>query len=59
MSEFTEKTKKDLEKILMDKNKALQEFRFNTSGSKNRNVKEGRNIRRDIARILTELNKKV
>ena len=59
MSEFAEKTKKDLEKILIDKNKALQEFRFNTSGSKNRNVKEGRNIRRDIARILTELNKKV
>ena len=59
MSEFKEKTEQELQKILTDKRKTLQEFRFNASGSKSRNVKEGRNLRRDIARILTELNKKV
>ncbi len=59
MSEFKAKTKEELQKILTEKRASLQEFRFNASGSKSRNVKEGRNLRRDIARILTELNKKV
>ncbi len=57
MSEFSKKTEQELQKLLTEKRAALQEFRFNASGSKSRNVKEGRNLRRDIARILTELNK--
>lgn len=56
MSEFKNKSKEDLMKLLGDKRKALQTFRFSVSGSKIRNVKEGVTIRRDIARILTELN---
>jgi ribosomal protein L29 len=57
MTEFKGKTEKDLKKLLADKRKALQTFRFNISGSKTRNVKEGRGLRKDIARIMTELNR--
>jgi ribosomal protein L29 len=55
MSEFKNKTAQDLKKTLVEKRKALQAFRFGSSGSKTRNVKEGLNLRKDIARILTEL----
>lgn len=37
---------------------SLRKFRFGISGSKTRNVKEGRNTRKHIARILTELNRR-
>lgn len=53
---FSKKTDSDLEKALREKRKALREFRFGSAGSRTRNVKEGHNLRRDIARILTELN---
>ena len=56
MSENKDKTEKDLEKLVTDKRKALQTFRFGSSGSKTRNVKEGRGLRKEIARALTELN---
>lgn len=56
MSEFLNKPKDELKKILAEKRKALQTFRFSIAGSKARNVKEGRGIRKDIARIMTELN---
>lgn len=51
------KDEKELVKTLKEKREALKNFRFNLSGSKVRNVKEGRGIRKDVARILTELNK--
>ena len=56
MSDHKNTNEKDLLKILSEKRKALQTFRFNMSGSKTRNVKEGVGLRKDIARILTELN---
>jgi ribosomal protein L29 len=56
MSEFKNKNRTELEKTLADKREALRAFRFGTSGSKTRNVKEGKNLKKDIARILTELN---
>jgi ribosomal protein L29 len=46
----------ELAKTLRDKREALRNFRFAISGSKLKNVKEGRTIRHDIAQILTELN---
>lgn len=55
MSDFKNKNSKELEKALYDKRVALKNFRFGIAGSKVRNVKEGRELRRDIARILTEL----
>ena len=55
MTEFKNKSKKDLVKTLNEKKGALQDFRFGGAGSKSKNVKEGKNLRKDIARILTEL----
>jgi ribosomal protein L29 len=52
------KTKQDLNKTLNEKRTVLRNFRFAVAGSKTRNVKEGKNLRKEIARILTELNKK-
>ena len=55
MHDFKNKNRKDLMKTLYEKKDSLQTFRFSGAGSKSRNVKEGRNTRKDIARILTEL----
>jgi ribosomal protein L29 len=44
-----------LEKSLMEKREALRTFRFGGAGSRTRNVREGRNLRKEIAQILTEL----
>lgn len=56
MKELKKKTEKELEKMLNDKREALRVFRFGMSGSKLKNVKEGHNLRVEIARILTTLN---
>lgn len=50
------KSETDLKKLLGEKKESLAKFKFGISGSRTKNVKEGRNTRRDIARILTALN---
>jgi ribosomal protein L29 len=47
----------ELKKALMDKREALRAFRFGSAGSKKKDVKEGAKHRKDIARIMTELQK--
>jgi ribosomal protein L29 len=59
MKEFLNKTEKELQKMLAEKRASLREFRFGTSGSQNRNVKNGKVLRKDIARILTLQNSKL
>lgn len=49
---------KELKQTLDEKSKKLADFKFGITAGKNKNVKEGRELRKDIARILTELNKK-
>jgi ribosomal protein L29 len=56
MSDFNNKSAQELVKALNEKQVALRSFRFGMSGSKTKNVKEGRNLRKEIARILTALN---
>jgi ribosomal protein L29 len=53
MKDLNNKSLKDLIKLLTEKKEALQVFRFGNAGSKSRNVKEGRSIKKDIARIMT------
>ena len=53
------KSERELTDLLREKKESLQKFRFGVTGSKVRNIKEGRNLRREIARILTELRKRV
>ncbi len=55
MAEKKIKKESDLHKVLAEKRKSLREFRFGVSGSKVKNIKEARNLRKEIARILTDL----
>ncbi|MBU4480188.1 50S ribosomal protein L29 [Patescibacteria group bacterium] len=55
MKNLEKKTEKDLQKMIAEKKETLRCFRFGSSGSKSKNVKEGVNTRKNIARILTEL----
>ena len=48
-------TEKELHKILTEKRESLRNFRFDTTGTKVKNVKEGLNTKKEISRILTEL----
>lgn len=50
------KSDKDLQKELSEERESIRAFRFGIAGSKVRNVKEGRDTKKQIARILTELN---
>lgn len=52
------KTPADLSKLVNDKREELRVFRFGGAGAKTKNVKQGRLIKKDIARILTVLNAK-
>lgn len=55
MSEHKNKTEKEISKLLNEKGEVLRNFRFAISGSKTRNVREGRNTRKEIARLMTEI----
>ncbi len=58
LKDITNKTVTDLTKMLGEKRESLRLFRFGGAGAKTKNVKEGRVIRKDIARIMTTLNDK-
>ncbi|MBL8158165.1 50S ribosomal protein L29 [bacterium] len=55
MADITKKSAEDLQKEIAEKREALRVFRFGGAGSRTRNVREGRNLRHEIARMLTEL----
>lgn len=55
--DLAKKNTKELADLLTEKRKTLRDFRFGLSGSNARNVKEGKFLKKDIARILTILNK--
>ena len=46
----------DMIKLLAEKREALRLFRFGVAGSKVKNVKEGAALKKEIARILTEVS---
>jgi ribosomal protein L29 len=58
MTELKEKNDKELDKDLVEKQNELRNFRFGVAGSKIRDVKTGKNLRKHIARILTEKSKR-
>lgn len=57
MKDSIKKTPKELMTLLKEKQTALRVFRFSVAGSNARNVKEGSVLKKDIARIMTLLNK--
>lgn len=46
----------DLHKEIREKREELRTFRFGSAGSRSRNVREGRTLRKDIARLMTEVS---
>jgi ribosomal protein L29 len=46
----------DLKRLVAEKREALRTLRFAVAGSKNRNVKLGKTLRKEIAQGLTQLN---
>ncbi len=59
MADLKTYTVEDLTKEITQKREALRVFRFGEAGSRTRNVREGRTLRRDIARLLTEYKTRV
>lgn len=57
--QYANKNVEDLKKELLSKRESLRKFRFDSSGSKTTNVKEAQNLRKDVARILTELRSRI
>ncbi len=53
--ELKEKNVAELTDLVKEKREELRKIRFGTAGSTMRNVHAGKNLRRDIARIMTEL----
>jgi ribosomal protein L29 len=49
----------DLNKLVLSKREELRVLRFSVAGSKNRNVKQAKTLRKEIARALTELNQRL
>lgn len=45
----------DLNRIVAEKREELRSLRFSVAGSKNRNVKLARTLRKEVARGLTEI----
>ncbi len=58
MTSIEKKNEKDIIQEIEEKRTELRNFRFSVAGSKTRNTHEGRYVRRQIARNLTELNKR-
>lgn len=55
MADFKKQDNTELIKAVADKREALRAMRFGAAGSRSRNVREGRTLRKEIAQILTEL----
>ncbi|MDE2071229.1 MAG: 50S ribosomal protein L29 [Patescibacteria group bacterium] len=53
---YNGRSKEELLKTANDKREELRVLRFGSAGSKNKNVKAVRTLRKDIARVLTAMN---
>ena len=58
ISEFKQKSKKELQRLLRNNQDKLRQLRFDLASGKVKNVREIRQIKKDIARILTILCQK-
>ena len=55
MADLTKQDVAELQKLVSDKREALRVFRFGGAGSRTRDVRAGRTLRREIAQAMTEL----
>lgn len=58
MAKFANKNKQELESLLEEKRENLREIRFNISGAGDTKPHEKQQLRKDVARILTELRER-
>ncbi|MCD6528361.1 50S ribosomal protein L29 [bacterium] len=58
IKELRQKSKKELEKLLEEKREKLRSLRFDLVSGKVKNIREIRETKKDIARILTLLHEK-
>lgn len=58
MSDITKKDSESLVVLANELRESLRSARFSVAGSRARDVKHGKAVRRDIARIETELSKR-
>ena len=58
MNELKNRTIEDLRALSVELRDTLRSFRFGGAGSRKRDVKQGRTLRHDIARIETELSER-
>jgi ribosomal protein L29 len=56
IKELKEKKISDLLKMVDEKREELKNFVFGTSGSKSKNTKFGRTLKKEVAQILTVIN---
>jgi ribosomal protein L29 len=52
------RNKDELKEKLLELQEKLRNLKFKTEGSKSKNVKEAGSFKKQIARVLTEINKK-
>jgi len=55
-TDITKKSTADLVKDITEKREGLRKIRFSTAGAGAKDVMKVRNTRKEIARLLTELN---
>jgi large subunit ribosomal protein L29 len=55
ITELRQKSKSELQKLLQDSRERLRQLRFDLASGKVKNVREIRELKKDIARILTLL----
>lgn len=58
LREFLRASQKELQQTLMEKREKLRSLRFDLAGGKVKNIRQIREIKKDIARILTLLKQK-
>lgn len=58
ISEIRQKSEKELQNLLSTKREKLRSLKFDLSSGKVKNVKEIREVKKDIAKILTVFNSK-
>jgi ribosomal protein L29 len=59
MKDLKKKTDTELRAMANELREKLRTFRFGEAGSRTRNVKEGKDTKRTIAQIMTELSMRV
>jgi large subunit ribosomal protein L29 len=58
ISEVSQKDKKELNRMLIEKKEELHNLRFDLVSGKTKNIAEIRRIKKDIARIFTAIKQK-